>query len=119
MSLPQIIGLASVEIVGDFALKEYANNGGAMPLAIGIGGYIGVVYMLIQSLKGSTVLMVNGAWDGVSTVLESLAAYLILGERFDNYLQYVGLAITIFGIYLMKVPWSKKHPFRIRSSHDD
>jgi multidrug transporter EmrE-like cation transporter len=107
MSLPQIIALSSIEVVGDFALKEYANKGGMTNLAIGIGGYIGVVGMLIMSLQGSTVLMVNGAWDGMSTIIGSLAAYFILGERFDNYLQYVGLVLIVIGLYLLKVPWSK------------
>jgi multidrug transporter EmrE-like cation transporter len=113
MSLPQIFALSTVEIVGDFALKEFANNGGIMPLAVGIGGYIGVVGLLIMSLQDSTVLLVNGAWDGMSSIIESLAAYLILGERFDNYLQYIGLAIIIVGLFLLKIPWSKKHPFHI------
>ena len=113
MSLPQIIGLSSIEIVGDIALKEYANNGGLSYLAIGVCGYIGVVGMLIMSLQDSTILMVNGAWDGVSTIIGSLAAYFILGERFDNYLQYVGLLLIVFGLYLLNVPWTKKHPFRI------
>jgi multidrug transporter EmrE-like cation transporter len=113
MSLPQIFALSCVEVVGDFALKEYANHGGITPLAVGIGGYIGVVGMLIMSLQDSTILMVNGAWDGISTIVESLAAYFILGERFDNFLQYVGLVVIVFGVYLLKVPWSKKHPFHI------
>lgn len=113
MSLPQIIGLSSIEIVGDFALKEYANKGGLSNLAIGICGYIGVVGMLIVSLQNSTILMVNGAWDGVSTIIESLAAYFILGERFDNYLQYFGLVLIVIGLYLLKIPWTKKHPFHI------
>jgi len=107
MSLPQVFALSCVEVIGDFALKEYANKGGLSYLAIGIGGYIGVVGLLITALEGSTVLMVNGAWDGVSTIIESLAAYLILGERFDSYLQYVGLILIIFGLFLLKVPWSK------------
>jgi hypothetical protein len=63
MSFQQIVTLSLVEIIGDFALKEFANKGGILPFTIGIGGYIGVVYLLIISLQGSTVLMVNGAWD--------------------------------------------------------
>jgi len=57
--------------------------------------------------------LVNGAWDGMSVIVESLAAYFILGERFDNYLQYVGLVVIVIGLYLLKIPWSKKHPFHI------
>ena len=59
MSLPQILGLSLIEIVGDFALKSFANGGGFIALITGICGYIGVVIMLIISLQGSSVLLVN------------------------------------------------------------
>jgi multidrug transporter EmrE-like cation transporter len=75
-----------------------------LPFTIGIGGYIGVVYLLIISLQGSTVLMVNGAWDGISTLIESISAYIFLGERFHSYLQYIGLLFIIIGVYLLKIP---------------
>ena len=53
MSLPQILALSSVEIVGDFALKKFANEGGFTALGIGILGYIGVIALLIISLQDS------------------------------------------------------------------
>ena len=113
MSLLQIMGLSIIEIIGDVALKEYANDKGIMYLGVGIAGYIGVVLMLIVSLQGSTVLMVNNAWDGTSSIIESIFAYFVLGERFDNYLQYFGAFSIILGLYLLKIPLSKTHPFHI------
>jgi multidrug transporter EmrE-like cation transporter len=113
MSLPQIVGLSLTEILGDVALKEYANDKGEMYLGIGIIGYIGVIILLIINLQGSTILMVNNAWDGTSSLIESIYAYFILGERFDNYLQYVGVFSIIIGLYLLKIPLSKTHPFHI------
>jgi hypothetical protein len=62
MSFQQIVTLSLVEVIGYFALKEFANKGGLLPLSIGIGGYIGVVYWLIVSLQDSNILLVNGAW---------------------------------------------------------
>ena len=59
--------------------------------------------------------MVNGAWDGMSAAIESLAAYIFLGERFNDYLQYVGLCSIIFGIFLLKIPLTRKDAFRIPS----
>jgi multidrug transporter EmrE-like cation transporter len=111
MSLRQIMALSTIEIIGDFALKEFANKGGLVPLSIGIGGYVGVVCMLIVALQGSTVLLVNGAWDGISTLIESMAAYIFLGERFHSVFQYIGLGFVIIGVYLLKIPKDKKHPF--------
>ena len=111
MSFQQILTLSVVEIIGDFALKEFANKGGLLPLLIGIGGYIGVVYWLIVSLQDSNILLVNGAWDGISTIVESIAAYIFLGERFNSHIQYIGLVLIIIGVYLLKIPKSKKKSF--------
>jgi len=116
MSLPQIIGLSFIEVLGDFSLKQYANDGGIQYLGLGIVGYIGVVIMLIISLQDSTVLLVNGAWDGVSTIIESIAAFVFLGERFHNYLQYVGLVTIVIGLFLLQIPLNKNHPFHIPTS---
>ena len=113
MSLPQLLVLSLTEIIGDFALKQYANRGGIMPLTVGTLGYVGVVGMLIVSLQGSTVLMVNNGWDGISAIIESIAAYIFLGERFHNWFQYMGVFFIISGLYLLKIPWSKSHPFHI------
>ena len=113
MSLIEITALSLSEIIGDFAFKEFANNGGIAPLLIGIGGYLLVMCFLIISLQGSTILMVNGAWDGVSALIESIAAYIFLGERFHNYLQYIGLCSIIVGVFLLKIPLNRKHAFYI------
>ena len=113
MSLVQILGLSMIEIVGDVALKQYANNQGWGYLGLGIVGYIGVVIMLIVNLQDSTVLLVNNAWDGTSSLIESIYAFVILGERFENYFQYFGVVFIVLGLYLLKIPLSKKHPFHI------
>ena len=57
--------------------------------------------------------MVNNAWDGTSSLLESLFADIVLGERFDNYLQYLGIGSIILGLYLLKIPLKKSHAFHI------
>jgi multidrug transporter EmrE-like cation transporter len=113
MSLLQIGLLSLIEIVGDFGLKQYANHGGIFSLMTGVIGYFGVVCMLIVSLQGSTILMVNGAWDGISTLLESVAAYVLLGERFHDMGQYIGLGFIIIGLYLLKIPLNKRKSFVI------
>jgi multidrug transporter EmrE-like cation transporter len=113
MSLPSIFALSAIEILGDVALKEYANDKGIMYLGIGIIGYIGVVILLIVNLQDSTILLVNNAWDGTSSILESVYAYVVLGERFENYFQYTGVLFIILGLYLLKIPLTKDHPFHI------
>ena len=113
MTLLHVLGLSLVEIVGDTSLKFYANNQGNFYLGLGITAYIGIIILLIISLQGSTLLMVNNAWDGTSSLLGSLYAYFVLGERFDNYLQYFGIVFIIVGLYLLKIPLKIDHPFYI------
>ena len=99
------IGLLSIsEIFGDFALKKFANDGGMKHLGYGILGYAGVIFFLIASLKGSNIMMVNAAWDGISALIESIAAYVILGERFSDPNQYIGLGLIVSGLFFLKIP---------------
>jgi multidrug transporter EmrE-like cation transporter len=99
------IGLLSIsEIFGDFALKKFANDGGIKHLGYGILGYVGVIFFLIMSLNGSNVMMVNAAWDGVSALIESIAAFIIFGERFTDPNQYIGLGLIVSGLFFLKIP---------------
>jgi multidrug transporter EmrE-like cation transporter len=102
LSLFFVIILSVVEIFADFNLRFYAQTGTNSYLYYGILGYVGVVYFLIQSLKYGNVLYMNSIWDGVSGLIESLAAYYFLGDRLENNTQYVGVLFVIVGIVLMK-----------------
>ena len=102
MSLIRIGILSLFEIFGDFMLKDFATTGLTSKLCLGIIGYIGVVISLIWSFKTGNVMAVNGLWDGMSTIIESLAAYIILGNRLENPYQYFGLGIIILGVFMLK-----------------
>lgn len=98
-----LLVLSLSEIFGDFHLKFFARGNKLSNLFGGVAGYIGVIYFAIVCFKQANVLYVNGMWDGVSAVVESLAAFLILGERLTNWHQYVGLFVIILGIFLMRI----------------
>ena len=102
-SLLLIILLSLTEIYGDFSLRFYAQTNKVEWLAHGITGYAGVVFFLIQALKSNNVLYVNGLWDGVSGLIESVAAYYILGDRLEKMSEYIGILFIIVGIMLMKM----------------
>lgn len=111
MSYQDLVPLVFTEIVGDFGFKKFANSGGVTNFAIGIVGYIGVIYYLIRSLQGSTVLLVNAAWDGISAIVESLAAIIFLGENLDEPIKYVGIIFIIVGLFCLKIPLNRKYKF--------
>lgn len=93
--------LSLTEVVGDFGYENYANTSNPFAFSIGSIGYIGVIYYLIKSLKGSTILYVNGMWDGISALIETLAAFFLLGERFNKLEQYIGIGLIILGLLLL------------------
>ena len=98
-----IILLCVAEIYGDFALRFYAKTNKIHYLAHGVLGYAGVVFFLIEALRGNNVLYVNGLWDGISGLIESVAAYYILGDRLEKASEYIGLLFVVVGIMLMKM----------------
>ena len=96
-----LIILSIIEIGADFSLERYANYGGFNFLGLGSLGYAGVVYFLIQALKGSNILYINNMWDGISSITETLAAYFLLGERFEHPRQYLGVILILVGMFIL------------------
>jgi multidrug transporter EmrE-like cation transporter len=112
MSFVDIGALTICEIVGDFGYQYFANEGGILPFTVGTSGYIGVIYFLIKSLQGSSILLVNGAWDGISAIIESVAAMIFLGQRFESIYEYLGLAFIIIGLFFLRIPITRKKEFK-------
>jgi multidrug transporter EmrE-like cation transporter len=102
MAFLDIVTLSLVEIFGDFNLVWYTQTNQVEFLYKGILGYMGVIYFLIQALRGGNLLYVNGMWDSLSTVFNSIAAFVLLGDRLKTNGQYVGLFLVVIGIYLLK-----------------
>lgn len=97
-----VLAVSIIEIYGDFSLRFYAQTNKLFWLGNGIFGYIGVIWFLIQSFKYKNVLYVNGMWDGLSGITESVASYIFLGDRLQNPLEYIGLIFIIIGVAFMK-----------------
>jgi multidrug transporter EmrE-like cation transporter len=104
MATLDIVMLSIAEVLGDFGFKSFARTGLAASFAQGTIGYVAVIYYLIKSLRVGNVLYVNGMWDGVSAVIESVAAYFILGERLTRPIEYAGLAFIIMGVFMLHAP---------------
>jgi multidrug transporter EmrE-like cation transporter len=102
MSLETIVKLSFVEVFGDLNARWYAQTNNIVYLAGGVLGYGGVLFYLIESLRTHNVLYVNGMWDGISTIVESVAAFVILGDRLKKPEQYIGLGLIIAGLLLLR-----------------
>jgi multidrug transporter EmrE-like cation transporter len=49
----------------------------------------------------------------MSALTESVFAYVVLGERFEYWMQYVGLVMIVAGLFLLRIP-CKKSSFRMQ-----
>lgn len=101
-----------IEIVGDMGYKKFADEGGIKNFLVGATGYIGVVYFLIRTLQGNQLLLINAAWDGLSALLESIAAMAFLGERFEDPMKYFGIALIIIGLFFLNIPFVSENKFK-------
>ena len=97
-----ILWITLSEIIGDTGFKYYARNNELSFFSMGITGYTGVCYYLIQALQHKNILMVNGTWDGFSTLLEGIFAFIVLGERLIHIRQYVGYILITIGLFLLR-----------------
>lgn len=102
MTTLNVIMATLAEIVGDFGFKEFARKGTTNGFVQGSMGYLGVIFFLIRSLKTGNILFVNGMWDGISGILETLAAYFILGEKFVHPMQWVAIVIIGAGLMMLR-----------------
>ena len=102
MSFTSILLMSMAEVFGDFKYKDFAREGGTGNFIAGSAGYIAVIYFLIKCLKTGNVMYVNGMWDGASALIESITAYLILGEKLNTPSQYAGLGFIIIGLFVLK-----------------
>lgn len=107
MSALQISAITLSQIFGDFGFKSWVLDGDGMGFIKGGIGYIGVVFFLLKSLASHNILWINGMWSASTLIFESIAAYILLGERFDHKWQYVALGMIIVGVIALK--WHDIH----------
>lgn len=94
-----IVAVSLIEYVGDSNFKAYARQGRWSNLMMGLTVYAAMVFVLIQILRKTNVMYMNGMWDGVSAVIETLLAFFLLHETLSNGVQWAGLAMVILGIF--------------------
>ena len=98
-----IIIASLLEYLGDSNFKFYARSSDNKYLIYGIIAYIVMIYVLIKILLQSNVMYMNLNWDAVSIILETVLAYILLGERLDNMYQFAGFITILVGIILLNI----------------
>jgi multidrug transporter EmrE-like cation transporter len=108
MSLFLLIVIVSfIEFIGDASFKEYARSDSLMYMSVGIACYLLMCVFLVYILKITNVSYMNLQWDGVSVLIETGLAMLLLNETLSNNVQYGGAMMIIMGVLALnygKIP---------------
>ena len=96
-----LIIVSIIEYYGDSQLKIFARQNTTSSLVYGILVYAIVTGILVYLLKYGNLMYVNGLWAGISALIETILAFIILHETLDNNVQYIGLLFIIMGVVAM------------------
>jgi multidrug transporter EmrE-like cation transporter len=102
-----IVALSILEFFGDASFKIFTKSGSNLFLLGGVASYIAMMFGLIYVLKFSNVSYMNLQWDGMSAIIETTLAFILLGETLSNSTQYLGAFSVILGVILLnfgKIP---------------
>jgi len=101
MSLVHVFAMSCAEIYGNTNLKLFTESNHHGHLMSGILGYVGVVFFLIKSLMSGGLMYVSVLWEAMITILGSLVAYFYLNERFEHWVQYLGIVLALLAAVLV------------------
>ena len=102
-----IIAVSLVEYFGDLNFQKFAKTGKTSNLFYGVIFYAFMIKLLIEALKKSNLIYMNGMWDGVSTIIGTIFAWWLLHERLSNPMQWLGLVLIFLGLIALnfgKIP---------------
>lgn len=101
--LGQITFASIIEYIGDSSFKMYVRLKSNWFLLLGVIAYIILIFQLINILKYSNVMQMNIQWDAMSVILETLFAYLLLGEVLSEPSQWIGFLLIVSGLIVMNL----------------
>ena len=102
MTIGNIVGITASQIFGDFGFKDFVDKGAIQYLFRGVLGYAGIIFFFLRALRVTNILWINAMWSGGTIIFESLAAFILLRERFHHKLQYAGLVAIAVGMFFLK-----------------
>jgi multidrug transporter EmrE-like cation transporter len=98
-----ILAVSVVEYFGDQNFQKFARSGKNTNLVYGVIFYALMIKLLIEALKKSNLIYMNGMWDGISTIIGTIFAWWLLKERLSNPMQWLGILLILLGLLALNV----------------
>ena len=90
-----VLAMTIFELFGNCHLKWFAENGSHHHLCFGLLAYVGVIFFLIKSFTSSSMMWTCIMWEAMIVVGGAVTAYLVFGEKFTHWAQWLGVLLAI------------------------
>jgi len=97
-----LLAAASLELLGDLALKAWAQTDRAAYFAAGLAVYCGALTLFARLLRRAELAVIFALWVGIAAVLVALLGWLVFDEQL-SLRRLTGLALVVGGALLLEI----------------
>jgi hypothetical protein len=98
MTIFNILLMAAAELFGNINIKKFTDGNKRHNLIYGFAAYAAVIFFLIKCFASKNMMWTICMSQAMVIVISTLFAYFILGERFTNSVQYIGIVLALLAI---------------------
>ena len=95
MSVPLVVAMTGAELLGNAHFKWFVENGSHHHLGIGVVAWAFTLFLLIKSLAQKSLMWTCIMWEACVVIGGALTAYFIFGEKFNHWIQWLGILLAI------------------------
>jgi len=95
MSFILVVAMTAAELLGNTHLKWFADNGSNHHLALGLAAWAVALAFLVKTLSSETMMWTCIMWEVMIVIGGALTSFLIFGEKFTHWVQWLGLLMAI------------------------
>lgn len=100
--------MTAAELLGNSHLKWFAENGSAHHLGIGLFAWAVTLFFLIKSLGQKSLMWTCIMWEAMIVIGGALVAYFIFGEKFNHWIQWLGILFALAAAICVNYDCSSK-----------
>jgi multidrug transporter EmrE-like cation transporter len=100
MTIVNVLMMTLAELFGNTHLKWFSDSRGrGSPalghLAIGVAAYLTVIFFLTRAFASQSMMWTCIMWEAMIVIGGALTAYLVFGETFDHWIQWLGILLAL------------------------
>lgn len=97
-----LFGAIIAEVIGTSALKASEGFSKPLPSILVLLGYGISFYFLSLTLKTIPVGIAYAVWSGMGIVLISLTAWILFGQKIDDW-GFLGISLILIGVLILNL----------------